>query len=234
MTENEAIRELNNHFAYSDYKLQNTFIYQWESDFFCISSSGYAIEVEVKLSKSDFRADFKKSQKHKILSNYFNGKKFMCIPGSTSHYAYINGKLEHTQTETTQVAFLEPYAPNKFYYCCPENIILKTDIPDYAGLLYLIEKPFKVSDVEYRHVTVKEVKTAKFLHKNKLDLSKKLLSKYYWLCSNQRYEIRLLRDKINELNQFYCFHEEAIKKTANNEPVPYYEQDLFKDQILEP
>lgn len=57
----KALRSM---FRTNDYKLHNTFIYNWESDFFCVSASGYAIEVEIKISKSDFKADFKKEMKH--------------------------------------------------------------------------------------------------------------------------------------------------------------------------
>ncbi len=49
------------------YSMSNTYIFHhdWESDFFCINMSGYSFEIEVKVSKSDFRADFKK-EKHKL------------------------------------------------------------------------------------------------------------------------------------------------------------------------
>lgn len=51
-----------------DYKLHNVYMYQWECDFWCLSSSGYAKEIEIKISRSDFKADFKKEQKHLFLS----------------------------------------------------------------------------------------------------------------------------------------------------------------------
>jgi len=60
------------YFSNYNYKLFNLFIYSWESDFFAISTSGYTIEVEIKVSKSDFKADYKKTtskgiNKHKFL-----------------------------------------------------------------------------------------------------------------------------------------------------------------------
>lgn len=44
------------------YRLNNIFIYgnDWESDFFCVDDEGYASEFEIKISRADFKGDFKK------------------------------------------------------------------------------------------------------------------------------------------------------------------------------
>ena len=62
-----------------DYKLYNSFVFNWESDFFCISKSGYCVEVEVKISKSDFKADYQKRtscnvNKHEFLNSDHTSK----------------------------------------------------------------------------------------------------------------------------------------------------------------
>lgn len=62
----KALRRL---FYTHDYKLHNVFMYQWECDFWCLSSAGYAKEIEIKISRSDFKADFKKERKHLLLSS---------------------------------------------------------------------------------------------------------------------------------------------------------------------
>lgn len=69
---NEA---LNIQFVHYDYRLNNSHIfgYDWESDFICKSSSGYWVEVEVKISRSDFLRDFKKP-KHKLFSALHAGR----------------------------------------------------------------------------------------------------------------------------------------------------------------
>lgn len=91
------------------YNLSNTFIYKWESDFFTVSTSGYAYEIEIKISRSDYKADFKKGLKHQLLAD----------PMSKTYY---NGK---------------PYrVPNKFYFCCPKGLIRLDEVPFYAGLIY--------------------------------------------------------------------------------------------------
>ncbi len=44
------------------YRLNNIFIYgaDWESDFFCVDDEGYATEFEIKISRADFKGDFRK------------------------------------------------------------------------------------------------------------------------------------------------------------------------------
>lgn len=70
----DALKVLMRHFINYDYKLCNTFMFGgWESDFFAMSTSGYCIEVEVKVSRSDFFVDFKKG-KHKQFADLFAKK----------------------------------------------------------------------------------------------------------------------------------------------------------------
>lgn len=73
MTESTIIEQLYSHFANYDYKLNNTFVFNWESDFFAMSKSGYYVECEVKVSRSDFFADFKK-EKHRLFESIKEGK----------------------------------------------------------------------------------------------------------------------------------------------------------------
>jgi hypothetical protein len=57
-----------------EYKLNNTYVFGgWESDFFAQSKSGYFIEVEIKVSRSDFFVDFKKD-KHRLFQDAQAGK----------------------------------------------------------------------------------------------------------------------------------------------------------------
>lgn len=51
-----------------DYCTENMYVFRWESDFFCVSKAGLAVDFEIKISKSDFRAEFtKKTAKHEVL-----------------------------------------------------------------------------------------------------------------------------------------------------------------------
>lgn len=150
---------LDNH----DYVLNNVYMFNWESDLFGISSSGYAVEVEVKISRSDFNADFKK-QKHGIFEKAFNEK-----------------------NEAMKQAFIEVNnpVPNRFYFACPFGMITPDQVPPYAGLIYC-ESKYTAFDV---------IKKAPFIHKYKLDLKERLLSKYYHTSLNTRSRLqRLLYD----------------------------------------
>ena len=51
------------------YQLVNSYMFRWESDFWCLSDSGFVYEIEVKVSREDFKADFKKHRKHQILAD---------------------------------------------------------------------------------------------------------------------------------------------------------------------
>jgi len=112
-----------------------------EADIFGISKSGFMYEYEIKCSKSDFKADFKKHHKHYRLEN-----NDVINIYSIWEKGYITDK-----TETHIVA------PNRFYYACKDGLILPEEIPDYAGLVYISE-------------LLTEIKPAKLIHHNKVDL----------------------------------------------------------------
>lgn len=67
------------------YVLFGLYVFNWESDFLFKTKSGFWHEVEIKLNISDFKKDFEKTEKHKVLSgeesaslrpNYYS----FCIP----------------------------------------------------------------------------------------------------------------------------------------------------------
>lgn len=140
------------------YCIENLYVFNWESDFLCCTKSGIYYEYEIKVSRSDFRADKKKKNKHLI--------------------------LEGVQ---------EDRRPNYFYYAVPEGLIEAKDVPDYAGLVYIIDYfPF-----------VKEIKPAPKLHQTKFtDEELGLLRKFYFNYRNwlelKEYEIEKLRKELNE------------------------------------
>lgn len=55
------------------YKLSNSYVYNWESDFFGMSKAGYFLEVEVKVSRNDYFRDFIKD-KHTLFKDVMAGK----------------------------------------------------------------------------------------------------------------------------------------------------------------
>jgi hypothetical protein len=209
------------------YELYNSYVFEWECDFFSITKSGYCYEVEIKLSRADYFADFKK-EKHSLFKRliagdgyYFrnygptNGE-YLCTyevaelknkrywdvverpvgvnryetPDRQEHSERHSDKLNHWKNWTlekrtkrayapaTSIMYTDlnkVFAPNRFYYACPEGLLKPEDIPPYAGLLYVKS----IYDVEV-------VKEAPFIHKRKMDLSSVLLQKFYWECKSLR------------------------------------------------
>lgn len=112
--------------------------YQSEVDVLSILKSGYVSEFEVKISRSDFKADAKKAK-----------------------WKYFENRIE------TGI-------PNYFSYACPEGLITKEEVQDFAGLIYVYEHGTKI------------IKKPKILHRRKHDLLK-LLSKFVRVKSERKY-----------------------------------------------
>lgn len=145
------------------YKCENLFLFanDWESDFFVQKHNKYSYEFEIKTSRQDFFADSKKIKKHSILKDGY----------------YTSGDHEYPHT----------FRPNKFYYVVPENLVQVTEVPSYAGLIYI--------NSFYSVVVVKE---APFIHKEKLDLRTALCDKFYNRWLNSKLEIRQLKQELQK------------------------------------
>ena len=68
-TEEYIQKKLDGFFAESTkkYVLENLYVFSWESDKLIETRSGLIYEFEIKVSKADFKNDFKKKDKHVIL-----------------------------------------------------------------------------------------------------------------------------------------------------------------------
>lgn len=64
---------LHKYFENYHFLISNSFVFSWESDFLARSKSAYFVEVEVKISRSDFLRDFDKP-KHEIFKSAMAGK----------------------------------------------------------------------------------------------------------------------------------------------------------------
>lgn len=114
-TEELIVDKLSQHLLSSSttrYLLNNLYVFSncWESDYLSLTNSGYFYEGEVKISKSDFKADFKKEQKHLILENSFKNEK----------------------TDNS-------LCPHYFFYAVPEGLVTIDEVPEYAGLVYMTD-----------------------------------------------------------------------------------------------
>jgi hypothetical protein len=84
-----------------------------ECDVISMSKSDYIYEYEIKISRSDFKADFKKQKHSMILEKQF-----------------INESYSDN---------LNCYTPNYFYFVVTENLVSVDEVPYYAGLIYVKE-----------------------------------------------------------------------------------------------
>lgn len=142
-----------------NYFICNAFVYYWECDLFIVTKSGYGVEFEIKLSRSDFKKDFTKKMKHDTLST---GK---CIK------EFWGGEKKEITLDR----------PNRFYYVCPEGLIKPDEVPEYAGLIY-----FKMIYEYPCSSDVKIIKNSKFIHKEKINYENILCKKYFYLWLDSR------------------------------------------------
>jgi hypothetical protein len=136
----------------------NVYAGSFEADIIELSKSGYATEYEVKITRTDFRNDSKKRLTRRAGPN--------------------KSKYEILQ---------EGKRVNRFCYIVPDGMIAKSDIPDFAGLVYAK----KISEGYYSHekgfyrkekISFTTVKEAPLLTKEKMSekmIQKCLESTYY-------------------------------------------------------
>lgn len=105
-----------------------------EADVISVSKSDFIYEYEVKISRSDFQADFKKD-KHKAMSE-------------RKSVEFINESI----TDGRDVWYLNP---NYFYFVVPENLISIDEVPEYAGLIYVKEQ--QIGKTEDKKVLVFDI-----------------------------------------------------------------------------
>lgn len=79
--------------------------------------------------------------------------------------------------------------PNKFFYCLPKEIADKVEIPKYAGLIVVTELGVFVK------------KEAPFLHKDKLEVDKKIANKMYSRWRTEVFNVRQLKEDIKILKR---------------------------------
>ncbi len=162
------------------YCLSNMFVFDWESDIFVLQrSTGYSYDIEIKISRPDFFNDFKKWEKHSVISQ---GKKPYATGTNTDgsrHYEY----RDHS------------FRPNKFYFCVPDGLVSIKEIPNYCGLMYIV-------DMGTDHV-MKIVKEAPFLHKNKLKYASVLCDKFFYRWRDAVKMLRISRKSYKQLESNY-------------------------------
>jgi hypothetical protein len=220
-TEEYIQRKLNGFFAMNTpkYVLENLYVFRWESDKFIETKSGLIYEVEIKVSRSDYKNDFKnKKDKHVILEG-----KEEHIPSYEEykerfkHYGSdINDKYYRTENFKK---------PNFFYYAVPEGMIDVSEVPEYAGLIYVLpEGKRDTKDGNFCWDGFYVVKNAPKLHSEKYaDDELKLSEKFYYnmlswkeKCREEKERRLLTEDKDHKIPyaELYEKYEKLTKENA--------------------
>jgi len=178
------IKSLKNRFSHNKLNISNAFIYLEESDFLTITRENLTHEIEVKISRSDFKADFIK-RKHKFFKEIIKGNSLVTFRGSEDN---ATCDISHIINPNTRSRFRAHYQtpkewycsisiqkvnktsfPNKFSFAVPEGLIKSTEIPENYGLYYVLDSG-----------EIKEIKRAKFIHKEKFVKWEDVAMKFYY------------------------------------------------------
>lgn len=92
--------------------IPNTMMRLGESDMILITKSGYVYEFEIKVSRSDFFADFRKM--------------FATRPTSVTKHDVLAGR--HRPKSLAGL-------PKMFYFCVPSGLVKPDEVPPHAGLI---------------------------------------------------------------------------------------------------
>ncbi len=137
----------------------------WECDFFHLTKAGYMVEHEIKVSRSDFFADAKKSK----FTGVGRSKEFPGGREDFKHQLLSNGY---------------EYGPRQFWFVVPEGLIELSEVPEFAGLK--VAKEVEVWGDPYIKITI--AKKAPFLHKHRSPegVKKHALSVCYYRYWNEK------------------------------------------------
>jgi len=108
-----------------------------ECDVISISKANYIYEYEVKISRSDFKADFNK-EKHKLMLER------RCVKDRL---------IKENNQMVKDTLYL---TPNYFNFVVPTGLVSVEDVPEYAGLIYCDE-----------NLNFEVIKKAPLIHKTK-------------------------------------------------------------------
>jgi hypothetical protein len=126
-----------------------------ECDVISISKSNYIYEYEIKVSRSDFKADFNK-EKHKLMLERKCTK--------TKMIKENNQKVKDTLYLTC----------NYFNFVVPAGLVTIEEVPDYAGLIY-IDEDFNFKIIKKAPLLHKEKASYNFIRKLSHNLTCKLV-----------------------------------------------------------
>lgn len=102
----------------------NVYLFHEESDLISVTPAGYIHEYEIKLSRPDFTADFRTKRRHEF---YADLEKLRQL--------WAGGPIKSWKR------------PSYFWFVVPKGLIEESDIPAYAGLIYIGDSGWSGADV---------------------------------------------------------------------------------------
>ena len=143
-TEKFIQERLNGFFANGSirYNVDNLYVFGWESDKLLWTKSGNIYEFEIKISRADFKNDFKhKPEKHIIIGYDFNKELLKAYEQDLFAKEYERhqwlGEEEVRKRYNAEKTAKGRKKPNFFYYAVPKGLIDVEDVPEYAGLIWI-------------------------------------------------------------------------------------------------
>jgi hypothetical protein len=164
------------YFKSANYVVSNVYAFHnayKETDFLVANHSGYCYDIEVKVTRADFKADFKKVKKHSILEFGTYQNSWRTGIKDASGKRKMVAKYKDIKVKSY---------PNRFYFATPPGLITVDELPSYAGLLEVDELG-----------KVTKVKEAKLLHKDKLNIEKLLCRKFYFRWMNVKNALEICK-----------------------------------------
>lgn len=167
---------------YAVHNTQNVLSYCGESDFISINKTGVIYETEVKVSRSDFRNDFKKKDRHEYLTgrgvltqNWAAPERWYTLNKPVNEVFSPEGyklqkKVKRLRIKCYELQSFSTYdIPNYFYYAMPENLVKLDEIPLYCGVLYAKVQEYHYKGKLKRHVILYEARKPRRLTDRKVD-----------------------------------------------------------------
>jgi len=96
MNSNDVYKSCRNFNHNHDHRFENVYVHAWEADLFSVTQSLYSYEIEVKISRSDFLADFKKPKHILFRSDQLNHSNCPNV----FYYAVPEGLIHETEIPT--------------------------------------------------------------------------------------------------------------------------------------
>jgi len=217
MTATEISDALERHFHDHRYPIANIYVFAWESDFLTVTKDKLIIEYEIKLSLSDFRADFEKKDKHRLLSSFNRGGlSVISSPptysgsGKAGYQVEIDRKIQMytwDETRSRRVQTTEIVKREVWDYRSEIRIINIADPLRCPNRFFYVAPP-GVIPIEllppYAGLIEVDglasvVRRAPLLHKTKHNFNGEFLEKYFWKYRNLNFKHIRLGDYVGRI-----------------------------------